>query len=240
MNNKYIAYYRVSTREQGRSGLGLEGQEIAVKEYCLKNSLDLIASYTEVETGTKNDLENRPILQKALGHCKRIGAILIIAKLDRLARSVYVTSVLYKSGIEFLCCDIPSANRFTINILAAVAEEEARAISERTKAALKALKKRGIKLGSHRPECMYNLSEASRINGSKISAISKRKKKREAYADLLPEIIAMRKSRMTYKGVAQILNDRGDTTRTGCSFYASTVYKIVQLEHTVNTIERWE
>lgn len=230
MNNKFIAYYRVSTKEQGKSGLGLEGQEATVKEHCLRNELNLITSYMEVETGTKNSLENRPILQKALGHCKRIGATLIIAKLDRLARSVYVTSLLYSSGIEFLCCDIPSANRFTINILAAVAEEEARAISDRTKTALHALKVRGVKLGAHRPECANNLNKESRDKGRRLGSAEMRRQKKEAYGDLLPEIFSLRREGKTLQHIASILNTKGETTRTGCKFYPITVSHILKLE----------
>jgi DNA invertase Pin-like site-specific DNA recombinase len=229
MNNNYIAYYRVSTKDQGRSGLGLEAQEATVKEYCLKNDLNLIASYTEVETSTKDTLENRPVLQKALGHSKRISAVLIIAKLDRLSRSVYVTSLLHKSGVEFLCCDMPLANRFTINILAAVAEQEAQMISERTKAALKALKARGIKLGTHRPECANNLSEEGRQLGNKRGSSRNRQIKKEAYADILPEIVAMRHSGMQIKDITLTLNDKGYTTRTGCGFHTTTVRRLLAL-----------
>src|SRR5260221_640306 len=126
MQCKIIGYYRVSTARQGRSGLGLEGQEAAVRGYAAEHGCDLIASYTEVETGTRDTLENRPELLKALAHAKRSKAILVIAKLDRLARSVYVTAELHRSGVEFVATDNPVANRLTIQILAAVAEDEAR------------------------------------------------------------------------------------------------------------------
>ncbi len=229
MNKKFVAYFRVSTKAQDLSHLGLEGQEETVRQYCLKNNLNLITSYTEVETSTKHTLENRPILQKALGHCKRIGAILIIAKLDRLARSVYVTSLLHKSGIEFVCVDMPMASRLTIQIMAAVAEQEAKSISERTSTALKALKARGVKLGSHRPECAKNLSLVAAQQGRKIGSATNRQIKKEAYADLLPEIISLRKGGMSQKEIARFLNIRGDTTRTGCQFYPITISRLLKI-----------
>ncbi len=237
MNKKFVAYYRVSTREQSFSHLGLEAQEAMVKKYCLGSDGNLIAAYTETETGKKNSLENRPILKKALAHCKRIGAILIIAKLDRLARSVYVTAMLHKSGIEFLCCDMPTANRMTVQILAAVAENEAKMISDRTKAALGALKARGVKLGSHRPECANTLTPVARKIGGSRSAKIKKIEKIDAYRDVINEIIALRKQGTPYKGIAKCLNDRGDTTRTGCDYLPSTIYKIIKLGKSFNNLE---
>ena len=146
---KLIAYYRVSTARQGVSGLGLEGQVAAVEEYARATGGALLRAYTEVESGKRND---RPELARALADCNDQSAVLVIAKLDRLARNVYFLSGLMEAGVEFVCCDMPSANRLTLHILAAVAEDEARRISERTKAALAAYKARGGLLGSARPE----------------------------------------------------------------------------------------
>jgi len=145
---RVVAYYRVSTRKQERSGLGLEGQEAAVEEYGRRDGGEIVASYLEVETGKRSD---RPELTKAIAHAKRTRATLVVAKLDRLARNVAFTSALMESGVDFVCCDNPTANRLTVHILAAVAEDEARRISERTKTALAAAKRRGVKLGSARP-----------------------------------------------------------------------------------------
>lgn len=127
---KYVAYFRVSTQRQGQSGLGLEGQQAAVAAFC-----EPLESFTEVESGKRSD---RPELARAIAACKRLGATLVIAKLDRLARNVHFVSGLMESGVEFIACDNPNANRLTVHILAAVAEDEARRISERTKAALAA------------------------------------------------------------------------------------------------------
>ena len=130
---KYIAYYRVSTQRQGRSGLGLDAQRQAVREHLNGGNWQLIEEITEVESGKRAD---RPKLAEALRLCRLRGATLIIAKLDRLARNVAFVSALMDAGVEFEAVDFPQANRLTIHIMAAVAEHEAKAISQRTKAAL--------------------------------------------------------------------------------------------------------
>ena len=142
---KYVVYTRVSRKTQFASGLGLEAQQRMVDDYLAKNGGELLMSYVEVESGRKSA---RPEFRKALFQCRLTGATLLIAKLDRLARSVAVTATLMESGVPFICCDMPSANNFTIHILAAVAEDEAKAISSRTKAALFSAKLRGTKLGA--------------------------------------------------------------------------------------------
>ena len=144
---KFVAYYRVSTAKQGRSGLGLEAQQEAVRSYLNGGSWQLVAEVVEVESGKRND---RPKLAEALRLCRLHGATLIIAKLDRLARNVAFISNLMESGVEFTAVDFPQANRLTVHILAAVAEHEAKAISTRTKDALAAAKARGKRLGGDR------------------------------------------------------------------------------------------
>jgi DNA invertase Pin-like site-specific DNA recombinase len=145
---KLVAYYRVSTKQQGESGLGLEGQVAAVATFARTNGAEIVRAYREVETSKRSD---RPELLKAIAHAQRSRAGLIIAKLDRLARNVAFTANLMESGVDFVACDNPHANRLTIHILAAVAENEARMISERTRAALVAYKARGGVLGAARP-----------------------------------------------------------------------------------------
>src|SRR5438132_7814327 len=117
-----VTYRRVSTREQGNSGLGLEAQQAATEAYARQNGATIIGTYTEVETGTSSD---RPELKRAIAHAKRSKATLVISKLDRLARNVAFTSALMESGVNFICCDNPHANKLTIHILAAIAEHEA-------------------------------------------------------------------------------------------------------------------
>jgi DNA invertase Pin-like site-specific DNA recombinase len=143
-----VPYYRVSTDKQGATGLGMEAQLAAVERYALAAGLPVLRSFREVESGRWSD---RPELRLALAFARRTGAALVVAKLDRLARNVHFLSGLIESGVEFVACDNPYANRLTLHILAAVAEDEARRISERTKAALAAYKARGGLLGSARP-----------------------------------------------------------------------------------------
>ena len=141
-NAKYVAYYRVSTDRQGQSGLGLEAHRTAVDNYL--NGGTLLDTFTEVESGRRND---RPELAKALDLCRRRKATLVIAKLDRLARNVAFIANLMDANVDLVAVDMPQANRLTLHIMAAMAEHEAQAVSQRTKAALQAAKERGRKLG---------------------------------------------------------------------------------------------
>lgn len=140
----YVAYYRVSTKEQGRSGLGLEAQRAGVRAHLHTVCGELVGEFTEVESGRKR---NRPQLAAALDACRRNKARLIIARLDRLGRNVAFVSSLMESRVDFVAADNPHATRFVVHVMAAMAEEESRLISERTKGALSAAKARGVKLG---------------------------------------------------------------------------------------------
>jgi DNA invertase Pin-like site-specific DNA recombinase len=146
-NGKFVSYLRVSTARQGASGLGLEAQRAAVTGYLNGGNWSLVQEVLEVESGKRND---RPALADALRLCRKHRATLVIAKLDRLARNVAFISNLMESGVEFVACDMPAANKFVLHIMAAVAEQEAEAISKRTKAALAAAKARGTQLGGRR------------------------------------------------------------------------------------------
>ena len=148
VNGKYIAYYRVSTQKQGQSGLGLEAQKNSVNAYLNGGNWECLAEYVEVETGKgSNAIDKRPQLRAALESCKKQGATLIIAKLDRLARNVHFISGLMESKVKFVACDLPEANELTLHVMAAFAEHEAKRISQRTKDALAVVKMRGVKLG---------------------------------------------------------------------------------------------
>ncbi len=145
---KLIAYYRVSTAKQGASGLGLEAQQEAVRRFLNGGAWKLVGEYQEVETGKGSDaLAKRPQLCAALQACRKLGAKLVIAKLDRLARNVHFVSGLMESKVSFVACDMPEANELTIHIMAAFAEHEAKRISQRTKDALEAAQARGVVLG---------------------------------------------------------------------------------------------
>ena len=146
-----VVYYRVSTEQQRRSGLGLLAQQDSARRYITANPGPVFAELTEIESGRSKD---RPQLKEALRVCRVYNAKLIIARLDRLARSVSMIAGLLESDVDFIAADMPLANRFTIHILAAVAEYEARLISERTKAAFAAAKARGRKFGNPRPDSL--------------------------------------------------------------------------------------
>ncbi|KIN72642.1 recombinase family protein [Sulfitobacter guttiformis] len=140
----FISYIRVSTERQGKSGLGLEAQKTVVDAFVTQSGGKLIEEYVEVESGKRN---SRSQLKAAIDACKRQKATLIIAKLDRLARNVHFISGLIETGVPFRAADMPNADKFMLHVYAAMAEEEGRRISERTKHALQAAKRRGVRLG---------------------------------------------------------------------------------------------
>ena len=197
-----IAYYRVSTQRQGTSGLGLEAQQACVHTYTRAGAHTLLAAYQEVESGCRSD---RPALAKALAHAKRAKATLIIAKLDRLARNVAFVSRMMEVGVEFVACDNPHANRLTLHILAAVAEDEAR-LSQRTKDALAAYKARGGRLGTP-----GNLTPAAARKGTVVN----QSRAVAAHASVLPELMARRAEGQSLRQLAATLNAAGYVTRTG-------------------------
>lgn len=148
-NGKFVAYYRVSTQKQGQSGLGLEAQKASVASYLNGGAWELIGEFVEIETGKgANALDKRPKLRAALDICRKQGATLIIAKLDRLARNVHFVSGLLETGCDFVAADMPQANKVMIQMHAVMSEWERDQISIRTKAALAAAKARGVKLGT--------------------------------------------------------------------------------------------
>lgn len=151
-HDQFVTYFRVSTARQGASGLGLDAQRQTVAQYLSGSARTVLAEFVEVETGKgSNALEKRPELRRALELCRKSGATLLIAKLDRLARNVHFVSGLMESKVKFVACDLPEANQLTIHIMAAFAEHEARRISERTRDALAAAKARGVVLGATGP-----------------------------------------------------------------------------------------
>jgi DNA invertase Pin-like site-specific DNA recombinase len=193
--SKYIAYYRVSSQKQGASGLGLDAQQEAVARYIGGGASELIAEFVETETGKGADaLVKRPQLRAALEACRKSGAKLLIAKLDRLARNVhFITGLMEaakgngKNSVRFVACDMPETNDFNIHIMAAVAEFEAKRISDRTKEALQAAKARGQRLGvagtaNLKPNIEMRKAEADgfaqklrgQIEGFKLRGLSQR------------------------------------------------------------------
>lgn len=206
----YILYYRLSTAKQGRSGLGLEAQKSLIDRFPKNGSV--LAEYTEVESGKRID---RPELQKALTHARATNSILLIATLSRLARNVAFTANLMDSGVEFICADLPSATRLTLHILAAVAEEESRLVSERTKAALAEAKKRGVKLGSHRPGFVFNDMQAAR------------QARHQNYEIIIPMVRQLREQGHTMKEIRDWLNEHQFKTSRKLPFTEGRVWSII-------------
>ena len=213
-NTSYIAYYRVSTARQGQSGLGLEAQQRAVENYI--NDGELIAEYTEVETGKgANALKKRPKLSEAIAECKKHKAILLIAKLDRLARNVAFISALMENKIEFVCCDNPNATPLTLHILAAVAEDETRRISHRTKEALAAAKERGVELGKNGTHVLSKQNKTSAEEFAKSLVVVVKEIKQAGY--------------LTVRDVTDQLNGRSIPTATnGSKWHLPTVHRLLK------------
>jgi DNA invertase Pin-like site-specific DNA recombinase len=199
---KFVAYFRVSTDRQGKSGLGLEAQRKAVLDYLNGGSWELVQEFVEVERGKHSD---RQQLAAALAACKKHRAKLVIAKLDRLSRNLAFIAALMESGVEFTAVDNPHANKLTIHILAAVAQHEREMISERTKAALAAAKARGQRLGNPR------LFEAAKL-GRKAALANARR----FAANILPIIEEIERSGITsHNAIATKLNERNVRTARG-------------------------
>ena len=182
---KYVVYYRVSTKRQGRSGLGLKGQENAVMAFLNGSKSRIVAEYTEIESGKRDD---RPQFQKAVKSAQENDATLLVAKLDRLSRDLHFVTGLQKEGIDFTACDMPDANRLTINIIAVMAQQEREMISERTRTALKAAKAKGRKLGA----ANRKIKKALRAKGWKNSIKTRRERALRFAENLRPKIEELR------------------------------------------------
>jgi len=220
----FISYIRVSTKRQGLSGLGLEGQRAAVQQYVAGIGGKVLREFVEIESGKRAD--NRPQLAAALAACRVHKATLCIAKLDRLSRNLLFLAQMMESGAEFVCCDMPGANNFTLHIMAAVAQQEREAISARTRAALEAAKRRGVQLGGDRGA---TLTTAQQRNGNRTSAQVRSEAARQRAADLAPVIEEIRASgAVTLASIAAALNERGIPTARGSEWSAAQVYRVLQ------------
>lgn len=217
---RFVAYYRVSTKRQGDSGLGLEAQQEAVRRFI--GAAELVAEHQEVESGGRAD---RPALEAALRDCRIHGATLVIAKLDRLARSVAFISRLQEDGVDFVAVDLPHANTFTVQIMAAVAEHERKLIGERTRAALQAAKARGVQLGGRRHgHRIEDHSQRGRIRSAQV-----RSSTADALArDRLEIIGSIRDQGMTsLRGIARALNERSVPAPRGGEWSAGQVRRVL-------------
>lgn len=214
---RFIAYFRVSTDKQGRSGLGLQAQRQAVAGYLNGEEWRIIREYTEIESGRRSD---RPELAKALAAARLHRVPIIVAKVDRLTRSVAFLSRLLEAGVDVRFADLPQiegpTGRFMLQQMASVAELEAGLISSRTKAALAAAKARGVKLGGNRGAI---ISTEARATGRATQAA--RSKARAA--DLTPILAELKDAGVTtLAAIAQALNDRRIPTARGVSSWSPT------------------
>jgi DNA invertase Pin-like site-specific DNA recombinase len=219
-SGKFVAYYRVSTARQGRSGLGLSAQQKAVADFLNGGDWKIVGEFTEIESGKKTDL-NRPQLAAAFSLCRLHGAKLVIARLDRLSRNAAFLLSLEDSGIDFVAADMPNINRLTAGVSALVAEDYARAVSKSTKDALAAAKRRGVKLGGDRGVIPNKLAH-------KRSKEALQRRAAARAADLKPIINELQAAGVTTnKGIAAALTERGIPTARGAGQWQATQVKRV-------------
>jgi len=190
-----VSYYRVSTQKQGRSGLGLEAQQAAVEAFCRAHGLTIDSSFTEVESGKRND---RPELAKAFAKARRIRGVVLIAKLDRLARDVSFIAGLIKQGTPFICVDAANDDTFVLHIKASVAQEEAQKISARTKDALAAAKARGVMLGNP-----GNLTNEGRARGSRNGAAARKVQGQHNRDAIRQDVLDARERGLSLRAIAK-------------------------------------
>lgn len=213
---KYVAYLRVSTARQGKSGLGIEAQRESVTAFVRQQGGKLLSpEFVEVETGRMNA---RPDLSRALARCRTTGATLVVAKLDRLSRNAAFLMTLRDSGVEFVAADLPEANTMTIGVMALVAQHEAEAISARTKAALAAAKARGKRLGGLRKGA-GNIA-AYQCQGVKAAA----QRAAARLADVAPDIVDLRARGLSLNAIAVRLNE-SDVRSTGGGKWTATAVR---------------
>jgi DNA invertase Pin-like site-specific DNA recombinase len=217
---KAIIYTRVSTAEQGKSGLGLDSQLSTVQEFCNAENYEVLAHYSEVETGSGKDaLDKRPTLAKALQHAKKEGAVLMVSKLDRLGRNVSFISGLMEQKVKFIVTQLgKDADNFMLHLYAALSEKERELISERTKAALQQLKASGKQLGNP-----TNLSEAGGMGN-----VTNATKAQEFALKVGSTIEGYRSQGFSMQAIADKMNELGINTARGGSWYPSTVANILK------------
>ncbi len=211
-----FAYFRVSTTKQGRSGLGLESQQTAIRDFCEREGVELLGEFTEVESGKNSD---RPVLADALAQAKKVGATIIVSKLDRLSRDVHYISGLMSHRVPFLVTELgKDCDPFLLHIYAALSEKERQMISQRTKAALAQAKNRGVVLGNQ-----TNLADAQAQGQASNSAGAD-----EFAAKLFPIIKAYRDAGKTLREIATALDASGIKTARGGKWAAAQVGAIIK------------
>ena len=221
---EYVIYYRVSTQKQGRSGLGLAAQKDAVDAFIgtIPNAKKL-KEFVEVESGKNAE---RPELNLAINYAKNNHATLLVAKLDRLSRDLHFITTLEKSGVDFVCADMPDANKLTIHLIASIAQHERELISQRTRAALTQAKKRGVKLGSNNPKVYEALKSARKI-GNKKSRIQAKEFAKKMQVIIEPLL----KAKMSKTDIVNHLNACGVKTYNDCEWDRKQLYRVMYKWH---------
>lgn len=234
---KYVCYYRVSTQKQGSEGLGISAQKNAVEKYIGESKSEILGEFTEVETGTRK--RKRIEIYKAIELAKKNGATLLVAKLDRLARDVEFTSALYNAGVDFICCDNPTANKLTIQLLSVIAEHEAEVISNRIKSALAVKKERiqkGITInkdgsemkpvnGQYRLGNPNGFGEYQKLGVQRIKELAATNKANIQAMDI---ICSARKQNLTLHQIANKLNSLQYVTSRGKQFTPTQVHRLLE------------
>jgi DNA invertase Pin-like site-specific DNA recombinase len=219
---KFVSYLRVSTARQGRSGLGLAAQRDCIGAHLQNVSGKLAAEFTEIESGKRND---RPELARALATCRIHGAVLIVAKLDRLARNNAFVANLLESGCEFVAADFPQANRMMLQLMSVIAEYEAKLISDRTRAALAQAAKRGVQVGGYANNCATIAGKGNKASAAVRSAAAQQRAR-----DLAPVMAELRSGgAVSLAQIAGGLNSRGITTARGSEWTPAQVSRIMQV-----------
>jgi DNA invertase Pin-like site-specific DNA recombinase len=219
---KIISYVRVSTQRQGASGLGLEAQRAAVEAFARSGGHEIVDTVVEIESGKRCD---RPQLARALAKCKLVSATLVVARLDRLARDLAFIACMMRDNVDFLALDAPYATRLTLGILAAVGEDEARRISERTRVALAAARQRGTKLGGSKS---HMFSDIERAKGRAKVTVARKEAARERARAIMPIVAEVKAAgNSTLQSIADELNRRGVPTARGCAWQAVSVARII-------------
>lgn len=219
MSERVVSYLRVSTKKQGRSGLGLEAQREAVNRYMASTGATLVHEFEEVETGKgSNALEKRPQLRAAIALAKKRKAVLVIARLDRLARNVHFVSGLMETGVQFRCCDFPTADRTMLHIYAVMAEAEGRRISKNISDALQAKKREGKPVGN-----IASLQPHNSVRAEQAEAFAKQ---------LRPTLRAYRAAKLTQRAMVESLNSARIPTAQGGE------WSLVQLQRVLSRIDR--
>ncbi len=227
---QYVAYYRVSTTKQKRSGLGLESQRAIITHYAKQDKITIVEEFTESQSG--KNIENRPVLTEAINYCLRHDCTLIVAKLDRLSRDVeHIFKIKKKLKNRFQSCDLPSSDSLTLSIFAGLAQRERELISIRTKAALKVKKAQGVKLGNHK----HLTDEARKLGLRRIKENAINNKNNQRAMRL---IVRCRNENVEWGKIVRELNENGFVSARGCKFYKNTVKRLYQrhleIENNIN------